>query len=64
LGGIPTSNPSKIEEILRVKFEVEDKINLRSMVDHDLEAEKRSLEKSEKSLSLLMKIKTMPRSIS
>ncbi|HEU5172413.1 MAG TPA: hypothetical protein VFT83_02700 [Nitrososphaeraceae archaeon] len=48
MGGIPTSNASKIEEISRVKFEVEDKINLRSIVDHDLEAEKRSLEKSEK----------------
>ena len=41
MGGIPTSNLSKIEEISRVKFEVEDKINLRSMVDHDLEAEKK-----------------------
>jgi hypothetical protein len=48
LGGKPTSNPSKIEEISRVKFEVEDKIDLRSIVDHDLEEEKRALEKSEK----------------
>jgi DNA-binding ferritin-like protein len=41
LGDIPRSNPSKFEEISRVKFEVEDKINLRSMLDHDLEPEKK-----------------------
>jgi hypothetical protein len=38
MGGIPTSDRSKYEEISKVKFEVEDNINLRSMLDHDLEA--------------------------
>jgi DNA-binding ferritin-like protein len=40
LGGIATSNPSKFEEISKLKFGVENKINLRSMLDHNLEAEK------------------------
>jgi DNA-binding ferritin-like protein len=38
IGRHTTSDPSKFEEISRVKFEVENKINLRSMLDHDLEA--------------------------
>lgn len=65
MGGIPTSDPSKFEEVSRVKFELENKINLRSMVDHDLEAEKKVIKEIRiRNLSLITKIKTTARSIS
>jgi starvation-inducible DNA-binding protein len=44
LGGIPLSNPSRFEELSYVDYEGEDKMDLRMMLQNDLEAQQITIE--------------------
>lgn len=44
LGGIPPSNPSRLQELSYIQYEGEDKINLKPMLENDLRAEQQVIQ--------------------